>query len=530
MTLNASGPISLGGATTGQSINIELGVSATALASINSAAFRNLAGVASGAISLSNFYGKSNITYYLITVTPSGSGTWYDNQQFDIDSSGNIYGALQGQSGSNNTLLKVGPTGVSYAAYTSTYSTASSNTRQGETMATAPSGATMTAGNIFASTFIPDNYPTYTRVVGVSFVNSAGTQSVYGAGFKYNASAGPTQVYSNAGCNYRTSSADSSGNFYVTFSGAKYYYYGSCPCSGAPIYDLYNTGLGMLKFSSAFGLTFSTILGDGSGYSYPQASNAIAAANGTVFVIGVMGNPNGNVRSITNTNGSGTIQWAKYYSITTANFTNSTSEMYGTADSSSNAFMIGITTNTSLSRDGVFVMKTNSAGVHQWTRAVIMSTGGVNFATRGGCCDSAGSVYFVGTTNTNPFATICVKYNSSGVFQWAMSIVTNSGAAQANGRVPRILPNGAVAISIPTYPNWTPYIFIQLPADGSKTGTFTISGLTITVSAAAITSYDLSSSEATRTNAIAYGSSISTVSFSQSSTGSGTATLAVTTI
>jgi len=61
MALNSSGPISFGGATAGQSINLELGVSATALASINSTAFRTLAGVPSGAISLNNFYGKSNL-------------------------------------------------------------------------------------------------------------------------------------------------------------------------------------------------------------------------------------------------------------------------------------------------------------------------------------------------------------------------------------------------------------------------------------------------------------------------------------
>lgn len=64
MALNSSGPISFGGSTVGQSINLELGVSATALASINSTSFRTLAGVASGQISLSNFYGKSNTTYY----------------------------------------------------------------------------------------------------------------------------------------------------------------------------------------------------------------------------------------------------------------------------------------------------------------------------------------------------------------------------------------------------------------------------------------------------------------------------------
>lgn len=85
MALNNSGPISLGGSTVGQSINLELGVSATALASINSTPFRTLAAVPSGAIALSNFYGKSNIkswVYYLgqsveLASTGSGSlGTW----------------------------------------------------------------------------------------------------------------------------------------------------------------------------------------------------------------------------------------------------------------------------------------------------------------------------------------------------------------------------------------------------------------------------------------------------------------------
>lgn len=66
MTLNASGPLSLGGATAGQSINLELGQSATALASINATNFRALAGVASGQISISNFYGKSSSTSYIL--------------------------------------------------------------------------------------------------------------------------------------------------------------------------------------------------------------------------------------------------------------------------------------------------------------------------------------------------------------------------------------------------------------------------------------------------------------------------------
>ena len=64
MTLNASGPISLGGSTTGESINLELGLSATAQISLNDTAVRTLAGVASGAIIVpTNFYGKSNVSF-----------------------------------------------------------------------------------------------------------------------------------------------------------------------------------------------------------------------------------------------------------------------------------------------------------------------------------------------------------------------------------------------------------------------------------------------------------------------------------
>lgn len=71
MTMVSSGPISLGGnATTGglnQSINIELGQSATATISLNDSNVRTLLGKASGAISLSDAYGKSNAFAFTIS-------------------------------------------------------------------------------------------------------------------------------------------------------------------------------------------------------------------------------------------------------------------------------------------------------------------------------------------------------------------------------------------------------------------------------------------------------------------------------
>ena len=72
MVLNASGPISLAGATAGVSIAVELGLGTTTAISLNQAAVRTLAGVPSGAIVMpTNFYGKSSVTAISYTFTTS---------------------------------------------------------------------------------------------------------------------------------------------------------------------------------------------------------------------------------------------------------------------------------------------------------------------------------------------------------------------------------------------------------------------------------------------------------------------------
>ena len=61
MALNTSGAISLAGSTTGQSIAIELGQSATGTIALNDTVVRDLAGIASGAITMpGDFWGKSS--------------------------------------------------------------------------------------------------------------------------------------------------------------------------------------------------------------------------------------------------------------------------------------------------------------------------------------------------------------------------------------------------------------------------------------------------------------------------------------
>ncbi len=59
MTLATSGTMSIGGSTQDRSINLELKRAATATSNMNETSLRDLADVSSGAISMSNFYGKT---------------------------------------------------------------------------------------------------------------------------------------------------------------------------------------------------------------------------------------------------------------------------------------------------------------------------------------------------------------------------------------------------------------------------------------------------------------------------------------
>jgi len=67
MALNSSGPISLIGSTTGQSIAKELGLSETAQLSLFDSSVRNLLNVASGPISMFDGYGKSSAFAFTIS-------------------------------------------------------------------------------------------------------------------------------------------------------------------------------------------------------------------------------------------------------------------------------------------------------------------------------------------------------------------------------------------------------------------------------------------------------------------------------
>lgn len=84
MALCASGEMALGGSTTGRSVNLELARAFNAGICMNETPVRTLAGVASGQISMSNFYGKSS--------APTTLGQYYEGGYYTgvIDIGGGV--------------------------------------------------------------------------------------------------------------------------------------------------------------------------------------------------------------------------------------------------------------------------------------------------------------------------------------------------------------------------------------------------------------------------------------------------------
>ena len=169
MTLNASGPISLGGSTTGESINLELGQSATASISLGSFNTRGLAGVPSGAIALpTNFWGKTGypaVSDFISRVYSAGQWSGPVMQNALTDSSGNIY-----TYGTENN------TGIMWVAKFN-----ASGTIQWQKKYTLSSGATInTSGSACIDSsnnlyFIATDYTTYKNGYLVK-INSSGAQ------------------------------------------------------------------------------------------------------------------------------------------------------------------------------------------------------------------------------------------------------------------------------------------------------------------------------------------------------------------
>ena len=137
MPLNLTGPISLGGATTGQSINLELGQAATAQVSLNDTNVRTLAGVASGAITMpTDFYGKGGATVNFNDAVVTAAGVPSQSAGYRINTNGFVYQVVNGVDTSLGQWVTPSSAGGNYEVYATLVSGTLSSGTTGSWVAT----------------------------------------------------------------------------------------------------------------------------------------------------------------------------------------------------------------------------------------------------------------------------------------------------------------------------------------------------------------------------------------------------------
>jgi hypothetical protein len=430
MALNSSGPISLGGTTAGQSIALENGGSGTSQISLNDAAVRGLAGVASGAITMpTDFYGKSNAVYFFCYY---GSSALH---AITSDSSGTIF--VGGEFSSGGTVSVGQVTAAGSAVTTKNFSLAFNT---GSLSWLGWSAATPT--NIFGGTFF----------TALKFTTTA---------FTYVAPSYRVDNYSGAPVPYPFSPSQAPlgyggrqlPNGSIILGG---HYGGTYCCSDfiASQWRLYNS-------------------------SYAVINGAASSLQGTsVKAVGVDSNNNFYLGNLTNSSSNYYPQAVKYNS--SGSYLGSYSLQYPNGewtglvgDSSGNGY--GCVSASNLG----FVVKWNSSFTVQWKYIFNASNSSTNqFNPRAIDIDSSGNVYVSGINYYNSGNSIklaVLKFNNAGTLQWRREWISNSYSVvlQPRNQGLKVLPNGSIAFCYKISFSSSNGGFAVFPADGSKTGTYT---------------------------------------------------------
>jgi hypothetical protein len=434
MTLNSTGPISLGGTTTGQSIEIELNGNGTTQISLNDTNVRGLAGLSSGQIDFNTFYGKSNATYYIGMYYIFISGNDAPPCGIATDSSNNNYVMFGSGSGAGKFyLLKLNSTGgVTFCTY---YNTASAGASEAFS-----AGFGMFACN--GSTLVGIGFSTG----GYGTWNTSGTLT-YTA--QYESTSGSFIPYAIA--------IDSSSNVY--FTGSQEISSGSCSET------YYSVG------------SFTTS-GSAHWYKYynslqPQGYCLFVDSSGNVLTGGSYG-------YITEVNSSG--------SDIVEGYTGGGDSLYSVLaigkDSSNYIYAAGI---ENTSGGYAFAYKLNSISSLSTT---IWSK---KFSSPSGWLGNPPLVpsYFDPATNntyvlcsvwdgSSHYINFISQINSSGTVVWQRTITITAGAYSGTSYLQNMqmnVTNGQMNILV-AYPGQSNArnrcLVLRLPTDGSKTGTYNI--------------------------------------------------------
>lgn len=440
MTLPA-GQISLG------EVNVELGLSATTLISLNQASVRTLAGVPSGQIAMSNLQGKSNAAFFMGVFGTSGVAN--DLNGLTVGSGGDLY--LVGRCNISGTSVgenvKYSPSGA--IQFQKGYQSSGLNTKFTATSiandgSSFYAGGTINRGVGTGDDFAVVRFDSSGNIVWQKILIGNDTDDVTGT------------------------SVDSSDNIYVS---------GYSPSSTGT----YRASL--IKWNSSGTLQYQKEFHTSGGQNY-FATGVVAKGN-NVYACG-QGSSQFDAFVLNYSQSGDSITWQKKLAAS-----GSDSFQGITADSSENLYLAGFT-GSDFTRG--LVAKYNSSGTLQWQRKITQAgSEGTNFYEV--AIDSSSNVYALGDTNVSGARRlIIVKYNSSGTIQWQRTITQTGGEVrtpQSIAILGDVMYIGGITQAINSF------FFARLPTDGSLTGTYTVGGLSYTYAASSLTEAagDLSGSD-----------------------------------
>jgi hypothetical protein len=434
MALNSSGPISLGGATTGQSINLELGQASLTTISLNDTNVRGLAGVSSGVITMpTDFWGKSNVSYFWAIVNKdTSSGTVQD---ICFDSSNNYY-IVYAKPSASYGIVKINSNATSIL----NQKTYTSSTSVWNLQGAAVSGSILTiTGSKRWNAVTPARSGACIDTFDTSTLNAISSGMYY-----YSSS-----VSVNFGVIAKY--PDSSGNLY--FQGP----------SNAFITTTY-------KFNPT---TFSLNgMGANNGqYNQSLLSCNIDRATDNIYTSYNTESPN-NYWSVGKISSSFTSAWLASATVTQT-------ECLAPPTAHNNNVYAALN-RTSGAANPISVVKLDSStGNFSSTARNFVPVGA--YSMIGMTTDTSGNLYFLQRTDTGQ---ALFKYNTSMVLQWQREIVlTNYGATNL-----QITPNGSLSITLMDgLSGFLKVSFFTYPTDGSITGSWSSGSYSIAISASSYT-------------------------------------------
>jgi hypothetical protein len=369
MALNNSGPLSFGGSTVGQSINLELGVSATATASINSTAFRTLAGVPSGQISLNNFYGKSNAVPIAIVWQDASTTTSSFVGQVQAISSGSAIAAT------GPVVSPTGPNRYPVTCYTTAFGINYSKFIVGD----GDSSATFSANRTSSKISLVQTQPAGGGFRLLEFTSAAST-TPSGVSATGPINAIGSTVFRNA----QASGADSSGNIYFSITART---------NDVCCQPTFATGLGKIDLAS--NIIRMSGPANWNGVFMSPIAFAVSSAGDSYIVNSYSMSGNGSI-AVEKINTSGVRQWGYTYTASA-----------GVTGANNEGAVIILSSGNILFAVGTTLLQIDSNG-----NAVSGSFMGNNSFVKALAQDSGGNIY-VFDNNSRLY-----KLNSSYAVQW----------------------------------------------------------------------------------------------------------------